>query len=282
MKNLESFYKKHDIKKDYNLSVLPLFDYPMRHPVSSDHIETWGQKSGYTKWDLMVSPKAPAILGNWVAAHVQTGVRINENYVKKATAFIKDLTPPPYPFSINKKLATKGELLYKTHCAACHDSQKTFRPQDIGIYTTRMAAVDDEFVSYLKSYVDSIDFPININKASDFIYPEGGPMVTARNLQGLWLRAPYFHNGSVPSIRHLLVPELKRSLKGFYRGNAQIDEKNLGFIWDKKIDPEALWQPTSPAEVYGNNWHEGEFLRSDGGKWEGQELESLIEYLKTL
>ncbi len=59
-------------------------------------------------------------------------------------------------------------------------------------------------------------------------------------LDGLWARAPFLHNGSVPTIRHLLVPELrdktrvrcgKRQMVGFWRGNVLYDQENLGFEW---------------------------------------------------
>ena len=48
-------------------------------------------------------------------------------------------------------------------------------------------------------------------------------------LDGLWLRAPYLHNGSVPTLRDLLEPVDKRP-KVFYRGNDLYDQKNVGFV----------------------------------------------------
>ena len=52
-------------------------------------------------------------------------------------------------------------------------------------------------------------------------------------LDGIWLRAPYLHNGSVPTVRDLLEPAEKRP-KVFYRGYDVIDR-----------DDSAL-SPTSP------------------------------------
>jgi hypothetical protein len=48
-------------------------------------------------------------------------------------------------------------------------------------------------------------------------------------LDGLWLRAPYLHNGSVPTLRDLLTPPENRP-KSFYRGNDVIDRDNMGFV----------------------------------------------------
>ncbi len=47
-------------------------------------------------------------------------------------------------------------------------------------------------------------------------------------LDGIWLRAPYFHNGSVPNLREVLEPEANRS-KIFYRGYDVYDPANMGF-----------------------------------------------------
>jgi len=48
-------------------------------------------------------------------------------------------------------------------------------------------------------------------------------------LDGIWLRAPYLHNGSVPTLRDLLEPSENRP-KEFFRGYDVFDQKNVGFI----------------------------------------------------
>ena len=48
-------------------------------------------------------------------------------------------------------------------------------------------------------------------------------------LDGVWLRAPYLHNGSVPTVRDLLDKADERP-KAFYRGNDVIDQQHLGFV----------------------------------------------------
>ena len=47
-------------------------------------------------------------------------------------------------------------------------------------------------------------------------------------LDGMWLRAPYLHNGSVPTLRALLFPE-KRPAE-FYRAYDVYDWDNVGFV----------------------------------------------------
>ena len=47
-------------------------------------------------------------------------------------------------------------------------------------------------------------------------------------LDGVWLRAPYLHNGSVPTLRALLFPEERPAV--FYRGYDVYDWQRVGFV----------------------------------------------------
>jgi hypothetical protein len=47
-------------------------------------------------------------------------------------------------------------------------------------------------------------------------------------LDGLWLRAPYLHNGSVPDLRALLFPEERPA--AFFRAYDVYDWQRVGFV----------------------------------------------------
>jgi processive rubber oxygenase RoxA-like protein len=49
------------------------------------------------------------------------------------------------------------------------------------------------------------------------------------HMDGLWLRGPYLHNGSVPTLRALLEPPACRP-RVFYRGYDLIDHEDVGFV----------------------------------------------------
>ena len=49
-----------------------------------------------------------------------------------------------------------------------------------------------------------------------------------RPLEGIWATAPYLHNGSVPTLRQLLLPPDSR-IKEFYVGSRDFDTKEVGF-----------------------------------------------------
>ena len=52
----------------------------------------------------------------------------------------------------------------------------------------------------------------------------------ANVLHGIWAQAPYLHNGSVPTLWHLLRPA--ECSATFIRGNIKYDQALVGFVWD--------------------------------------------------
>ena len=98
-------------------------------------------------------------------------------------------------------------------------------------------------------------------------------------LDGVWLRAPYLHNGSVPTLRDLLEPSEKRP-KVFYRGNDVYDPKNVGFVATESRDTNdrAFFKFETDIPGNGNQGHEGPAFGTD---LTPEEKDALIEYLKT-
>jgi hypothetical protein len=92
---------------------------------------------------------------------------------------------------------------------------------------------------------------------------------------GLWLRGPYLHNGSVPTLRDMLRPPAERP-DLFYRGDDLIDADNGGFI-----------ASGAEAERVGERYDTRLPGNDNGGHLYGTELpdddkEALLAYLKTL
>lgn len=92
-------------------------------------------------------------------------------------------------------------------------------------------------------------------------------------LDGIWLRAPYFHNGSVPTLRALLF--LDERPARFHRAYDVYDWDAVGFV---SAGPEAAKSGfLFDTSVRGNG---------NGGHTYGQDLpvrdrEALLEHLKT-
>ena len=97
-------------------------------------------------------------------------------------------------------------------------------------------------------------------------------------LDGIWLRAPYLHNGSVPALRDLLEPSTNRPSL-FYRGYDVYDPKRLGFVSDLKDEKGRkffAFDTTKPGNH--NVGHEG---REYGTELSAQEKDAIVEFLKT-
>jgi hypothetical protein len=94
-------------------------------------------------------------------------------------------------------------------------------------------------------------------------------------LEGLWLRAPYLHNGSVPSLDDLLQP-IDRRPRVFWRGVDVYDPQGVGFV------------STGPdAERSGTRFDVSESGNGNAGHTYGTTLDAddkhaLVEFLKTL
>jgi len=94
-------------------------------------------------------------------------------------------------------------------------------------------------------------------------------------LDGLWLRAPFLHNGSVPTVRDLLTAPDQRP-KVFWRGYTLYDPVNVGFV-----------SQSDEAKAVGTRFDTTARAASNQGHVFGIDLspadkDALIEYLKTL
>ncbi len=56
----------------------------------------------------------------------------------------------------------------------------------------------------------------------------------ATPLDGIWARSPYLHNGSVPTLYHLLVPNARPNT--FIVGSMKFDSANVGFEWRSPME----------------------------------------------
>jgi mono/diheme cytochrome c family protein len=183
-----------------------------------------------------------------------------------------DLTPPPFPVAhIDRTKLEKGVQVYQTACARCHAPGGAAVGQ-----VTPLAEVGTD-PERLHSFTTALAEKMNTIgtgtpwKFSHFRKTEGYANMP---LDGVWLRAPFLHNGSVPTLRALLFPEERP--RTFYRGYDVYDFRAVGFV---STGPE--------AEKGGVLFDTGLRGNSNSGHLYGRELppadrEALIEFLKTL
>jgi RoxA-like, cytochrome c-like/Cytochrome C oxidase, cbb3-type, subunit III len=186
--------------------------------------------------------------------------------------WILDLKPPPYPAArIDATRAARGRPIYANNCASCHD----LGAPEVGQVTPLdKVGTDPERVN---SFTKELSVKMNTlgeGKPWRFSHFRKTNGYANMPLDGLWLRAPYLHNGSVPTLRALLFPETRPTQ--FYRGYDVYDWNDVGFVSN---GPDAAREGVAlDTRLKGN---------SNAGHVYGQELkpaqrEDLLEYLKTL
>ena len=194
--------------------------------------------------------------------------------------WLLDFKPPLYPFPIDQPLAQRGAGIYKEHCANCHGvSGQDFTGAQVG-RVTPIALIDTD-----RRRLDSYTYTLAVNQSTLYAgYPHRFQHFRKTfgyanmPLDGLWVRAPYLHNGSVPTLSQLLEPVERRS-KVFYRGNDLYDPMNVGFVTTAAEDKGRQFARYDTAqEGNSNRGHEG---AAYGTNLPAADKSALLEYLKT-
>ncbi|HKY07741.1 MAG TPA: cytochrome c [Candidatus Binatia bacterium] len=201
--------------------------------------------------------------------------------LKRVADWLRNLPSPPYPFPIDKNLAAQGAPVYKKYCAGCHGADgKDFRADQVG----KVVPIDE--IGTDRRRLDSYTYDVAVNQNMIFAgYGEERFSHFRKTfgyanspLDGIWLRAPYLHNGSVPTLRDLLEPSARRP-KFFYRGYDVYDQKKVGFVSD--VDKEkgrSYFRYDTEQPGNSNKGHEG---KRYGTELSNAEKDALVEYLKT-
>ena len=192
--------------------------------------------------------------------------------LRRIEDYLKDLNPPAYPFAIDKALAAAGAATYTATCAECHDAggaraNAPIPAGEIGTDASRLDAWNARSAEFLNAFGEGHDW-----KFSGFRGPSAG--YAAPPLDGIWVSAPYLHNGSVPTLADLLEPAANRPAR-FWRGYDVYDQSRVGFVASGD-EAQRIGTPidvTQPGN--GNGGH------AYGTTLSAEQKRALIEYLKT-
>ena len=197
---------------------------------------------------------------------------LDESSLDRISEWIATLAPPAFPEGrIDRARARDGAETYAQHCASCH----SFDGTQVG------EVVDISEIGTDPERLDSftIELAMQMNKLgegkswafSSFRKTRG---YSNMPLDGVWLRAPYLHNGSVPTLRDLLEPPEDRPTV-FYRGYNVYDYEDLGFVSNGAAAEAEGFRFDTTERGNGNQGH------LYGTDLSNEEIDALLEYLKT-
>jgi hypothetical protein len=202
------------------------------------------------------------------------GAPFSDSRLKAFEAWVKELRSPAYPLGVNTKLASTGKTLFAQHCSSCHAIDRDGNGAD-KVYPISEIGTDRTLLDEWTRAPGQTSTGVSAGSALPEPVQATGYIATP--LGGIWLRGPYLHNRSVPSVRDLLEPQAQRTVT-FFPGNDVIDPESLGFLSTTEEEPGRRkfqrYDTSKPGHSNAGHLYAIGLSRTD--------KDALIEYLKTL
>jgi len=193
-------------------------------------------------------------------------------------AYLYSIDPPKYPHPIDARLAGTGKKLFEANCSKCHGTYGEKESYPNLLIPTHIIKTDSALVETNFSNPQFIEWFkqswFRTGKRKADLVPFRGYI--APPLDGVWVTAPYLHNGSVPNLETLLNSKKRPAFweRNFEKPN--YDYSEVGWVYkqhDKQVNKSTY---NTNLKGYGNHGH------TFGDKLTDEERKAVIEYLKTL
>jgi hypothetical protein len=223
-------------------------------------------------WDGLNTSDREILLNSGIGIGASNKTIDKPNLDRMFTWFSK-LPAAKYPVDrIDAGKAEQGQVLFKQQCALCHafNEKRTGTPIPIDELGTDRHRLD----AWSQKAADAFNgLTVYSWKYEHFRKTDGYAAVP---LDGIWARAPYLHNGSVPTLRDLLeAPEARPAT--FYRGYDVFDPERVGFVSSVAGEgTEKFFKFDTKVPGNGNGGHLW------GTQLSPPEKDALVEYMKML
>ncbi|QDV04803.1 Cytochrome c [Planctomycetes bacterium Poly30] len=245
-------------------------------------------------------PRMPLLAQLALSRHIEPAgihgetIRGWDDEFQEIFRFIDSTQPPPYPGEIDAVLAEEGRALYDRTCARCHGHHDGSGPayvsrrvdlDVIGTDPLYPTALDQTFRDSLVGFLTERSDGTQVDIATDAEADEG---YVAPPLNGVWASAPYLHNGSVPTVEHLLDHERRIELEEsgqhawIVEDPEAYDHEGLGlrarFLSGEEREQRSRDHRVRDSKRRGMSAEGHDF----GAVLDASERRAVIEYLKTL
>jgi mono/diheme cytochrome c family protein len=223
---------------------------------------------------LLVKENGPEKFAEW------------EDDFRDIEAWIESLEPPRWPGQIDQPLADRGREVFAAHCGSCHGSygpgaefpERIVAIEEIGTDRVRF----DSLTAKERSELNESWFGHHGRDTASLRNRETPVGYVAPPLDGIWATAPYLHNGSVPTLWHLLHPAKRpavwrRTPTGYDRSRVGLEVEELAAMPAGKLtsaERRTYFDTSKPGKsAAGHDFPDA--LTED-------EKTAVLEYLKTL
>ena len=240
---------------------------------NSDMPPLWNMKARRSMalhWDGMNTVYREVLLSSGLG-NGATRKTIEVDAIDRLGAWFDDLAPPRFPSQIDAPLADRGRVVFGAECALCHAPGGARTGQVIPI---EEVGTDRHRLDTWTAASAAAFNRLTAGEPWEFTHFRKTNGMAAGLLDGIWLRGPYLHNGSVPSLTDLLEPAPARPAR-FYRGYDVVDPVRVGFVSTGADAAREgfLYDVAQPGN--GNAGHEY------GTKLPQDDKRALVEFLKT-
>jgi hypothetical protein len=259
----------------FNPTKMAVFGFPDDGTIGTvDYPQVWNQKPREGMW-LHWDGNNDAIRERNYAAAMAVGATPDSVIVPnftRVTDWLLSKAPPPYPFAIDATRAERGKITWQRECGDCHDfghpktGQVTELLNSLGTDPHRVASFTPGLVDKFHTF-ESPPFVFGAYRKTE--------SYSNTPTDGIWARAPYLHNGSVPTLWDLLQPPAQRPTV-FLKGFPVYDPEHVGFVSGGAAAEKSGFRFDTGAPGNDNGGHLFGTALSDAEKWD------LIEYMKTL
>ncbi len=198
-------------------------------------------------------------------------------------AYLESLRPPPYDGLIDRALAENGRIAFERVCSECHGTygldggeypERMVSLAEVGTDPVRLRALNRE---HRRAYHES--WFGKFGETDVVLEPDG---YVAPPLDGVWASAPYLHNGSVPTLWHILNPARRPVV--WRRSGTQLDPDRVGLQVEELTKVPRSAKSSVDRRAYFDT---SRFGKSAAGHLFADELSrddklAVLEYLKTL
>lgn len=191
---------------------------------------------------------------------------LDHKSIQRVAAWSLDLPSPGFPSTVSISQAERGKAIYITHCSTCHDIGRDAFGK---VTSLDVVKTDPDRVNLFSEQMVSAFSSVGAGKPWRFKHYRKTEGYANAPLDGIWARAPYLHNGSVPTLHDLLLPTEQRP-QVFFKGCATFDPIKIGHSCPAGFRFDTSLRGNSNA---GHEW---------GTALDTTQRAELLEYLKTL